>query len=139
VVSIVVLSHGGLAAGLVQAAQMIMGLQEDLSAVELTPEDSVESFSERVHTVIGQRTDDGLLLLVDLKGGTPSHVASVLVRDRSCPCLAGVNLPMLLEALTLRSGGVGANSISEQVLGVAKAGVVDLGAEVRRILEHRGG
>ena len=95
---IVVAAHGVLAGALVASAEMICGPLADVHAVDLHPEDSPESFSERLLDVAGSGAG-GLLILTDLVGGTPHNVA--LVATRGLPgavLISGVNLAVLIEA-----------------------------------------
>ncbi|MEW6523046.1 MAG: PTS sugar transporter subunit IIA [Bacillota bacterium] len=126
--TIAVAGHGRFASGLVDASRMIFGEQEALVAVELFPEDTPEAFYRRLSDAVSG--SDQLLLLVDVKGGTPSNVSALLVKEKGCHCVAGANLPMLLEALGARMGGLDAASVARQALQAGLEGVMDYGAEV---------
>jgi PTS system mannose-specific IIA component len=101
---IVVVSHGRLAAALLASAKMICGRIPDAVAVCLKPEDSPETYRDRLMAAIG--TDrKPVLILADIQGGTPYNVSSVLAGHAvtTGPELAlvcGVNLGMLLEVVT---------------------------------------
>jgi mannose/fructose-specific phosphotransferase system component IIA len=96
---IVVAGHGDLADALVSSAHLICGMVEDLHAVGLRPDDSPESFGERLTTATA--TDDPVLVLTDLVGGTPHNVAlAVARRQPSAVLISGVNLAVLIEAAT---------------------------------------
>jgi PTS system mannose-specific IIA component len=104
VVGIVVVTHGEMAAGLIQAAEMIVGKQEQLSPVHLLEMDAVEGLMERVEESIGQNdTGEGILLLVDLPGASPFNACARLAMQREgLKLISGVNLPMLAELLVQR-------------------------------------
>lgn len=96
---IVVAAHGDLADAFVSAARLICGQSADLHAVGLRPDDSPESFGERLEAACGP--DEPVLLLTDLVGGTPHNVAMAVARRRSSAVLiSGVNLAVLVEAAT---------------------------------------
>jgi mannose/fructose-specific phosphotransferase system component IIA len=96
---IVVAAHGELADAFVSAAQLICGVLHDLHAVALRPDDSPESFSERLSAVMSG--DDPVLVLTDLVGGTPHNVALALARRLpAATVISGVNLAVLVEAAT---------------------------------------
>ena len=96
---IVVAAHGELADAFVSAAQLICGVLHDLHAVGLRPDDSPESFAERLSTVAGG--DGPLLILTDLVGGTPHNVALTIARRLpAATVISGVNLAVLVEAAT---------------------------------------
>jgi mannose/fructose-specific phosphotransferase system component IIA len=96
---IVVAAHGDLADALVSAARLIGGAIEDLHAVGLRPDDSPESFGERLSAV--SPADRPLLILTDLVGGTPHNVALTIARRLPAAfVISGVNLAVLVEAAT---------------------------------------
>jgi len=96
---IVVAGHGDLADALVSSAQLICGMVDDLHAVGLRPDDSPESFGERLGAVTA--TDGPVLILTDLVGGTPHNVALAARRRQPAAVLiSGVNLAVLIEAAT---------------------------------------
>ncbi|MBI3750921.1 MAG: hypothetical protein HY263_04595 [Chloroflexi bacterium] len=95
---IVVAGHGDLAAAFASAAQMICGSIPMLAAVGLQPEDSPESFMERL-AAAAPDAGEPLLILTDLVGGTPHNVSLALARRRpSAVVISGVNLAVLMEA-----------------------------------------
>lgn len=96
---IVVAGHGDLADAFVSSAQLICGIIADLHAVGLRPEDSPEGFAERLNAACG--SDDPVLILTDLVGGTPHNVALAVARRHPAAVLiSGVNLAVLVEAAT---------------------------------------
>jgi PTS system mannose-specific IIA component len=104
-VHIVVVTHGGLAKELANTVQLIVGTQEKLDAVCLELHEGIEDLKKKIMTVIHPETvsADGYLILVDMFGGTPSNVSLELSQSFPIRVVTGVNLPMLLEALTHRS------------------------------------
>lgn len=104
-VGIIVVSHGNMAEGMLDAARMIVGEMEGIVAVSLKEEDAVENLMDRISDAIGGvDTGDGVLLLVDVFGASPFNASSrlAMVRDK-IEVISGVNLPMLLELAIQRS------------------------------------
>lgn len=101
--AIVLVGHGDISNGFLSAAEMIVGEQEFFEAVPLTPEDTPESYLEKLNQVTRQYQE--VLVLADIRGGTPSNVASYLVMQKNCIMLTGINLPILLEILIDRMAG----------------------------------
>jgi mannose/fructose/sorbose-specific phosphotransferase system IIA component len=96
---IVVAAHGDLADAFLSSARLICGLLDDVHAVALQPEDSPESFAERLEAACA--TDRPILVLTDLVGGTPHNVALAFTRRHpSAVLISGVNLAVLVEAAT---------------------------------------
>lgn len=104
-IQLLVTTHGGLAEALVQTAEKIVGKQMQLSTVCLEMHEGSEDLIRKLLGVIapeGKPSGD-FLVLADMFGGTPSNVALLLSRQHSIQVLTGVNLPMLLEAITHRN------------------------------------
>ena len=101
---IVIVTHGDLAQGLLQAARMIMGEVPGTSAVALQEEQGIESLQGEIEKALaGVDQGDGVLILVDLVGASPFNVSSQLAAAREdVEVVTGVNLPMLLETALQR-------------------------------------
>ena len=102
-INLILISHGAFAAGVREAAEMILGPQENLEVFGLYPGDTVETFSLKLEQAIDAFGDpDHTLILADLPSGTPSNTAMLMVMKRHVDARSGYNLPALLELLTLR-------------------------------------
>ena len=102
-IGIVLVSHGRFAAELLRSAELIIGEQKDVATFGLEQGDSVDELRVAVRNAIRTLDDgSGVLVLTDLFGGSPSNVAAANMRDLSYYSLTGINLPMLIEALTMR-------------------------------------
>lgn len=117
-INIVVVSHGELGAGLIQAAEMIAGPCEGLFSVPLLPGESPEGFGDRLKQALLPIEDQETLVLIDLFGGTPYNVAARLVLKPNVECVTGANLPMLLESVMSRDGC----SLPELAESISRAG-----------------
>jgi PTS system mannose-specific IIA component len=98
---IVVVTHGQLAAELVNSAEMIVGDLPHFVAVSLGWHDDVDHQREEIGGAI-QRVQEqagegsGVLVLSDMFGGTPANLAVTFVSPR-VEVITGVNLPMLIK------------------------------------------
>ena len=103
-VGLVVATHGRLAAELVATAEQIVGHVEAAATVSLepgaSPQEIREKMREAVHSV---DQGDGVIIMADLFGGTPCKESLMLCKTGKLEVLAGVNLPMLLKANSLRA------------------------------------
>ncbi len=98
-VGLVVVTHGGLAEELVRTAGLIMGPAEQVAAVGFYPHDREDEMLEKLRGAVKSvDTGDGVLILVDMFGGTPSNLSLRLMRTGHVEVVTGVNLPMLLKA-----------------------------------------
>jgi mannose PTS system EIIA component len=102
-VGLVVAAHGRLAEELVATAEQIVGPISDVKTVGIepgsTPDVIRQKMREAVHAL---DSGEGVLVLADLFGGTPCKESLMLVNREHLEVLAGVNLPMLLKAASLR-------------------------------------
>jgi len=98
---IVIIAHAPLASALRQCAAHVFAEQvDDVVAVDVMPDASVAQSVALARQAAGRFADVPLLLLTDVLGATPCNVARQLQEGRSARLLAGVNLPMLLRAMT---------------------------------------
>jgi mannose/fructose/sorbose-specific phosphotransferase system IIA component len=122
---IVIAAHGDLATALLSAAELICGACDDVEAIALLPEDSPESFAERLAAAVGA-PDLPLLVLTDLVGGTPHNVALQVVRRRtSAYVISGVNLAVVMEAAM--SIDVLDSAAVDRLVELGRRGLVDAG------------
>ncbi len=139
-IELILVSHGSFAAGLREAAEMILGEQEQLHVLGLYQGDSPDGFSQKLEELIQESQDcKNVLVLSDLQSGTPYNAGMVMAMKQGSACIAGTNLPMLLEILSLRD-----EMEMEELLQVAcstgKSGIVnstDLLANYKRKEESK--
>lgn len=103
-IGLVVVAHGDLGGALVKSAEMILGPQGRVYCVSISSLSvQIEDLRDDLLVMIDKAEDgQGVLLLTDLFGGTPSNLAISTLGIRNVEVIAGVNLPMILKALTLR-------------------------------------
>ena len=102
-----ILTHGGLAKELLAAAQKISGELPGFAALSLDWDVSLETARENVVAALASLDQgEGVLILTDMFGGTPCNVAAALMDYGRVEMLTGVNLPMLVRALTYRDKGL---------------------------------
>lgn len=97
-IGIVVVSHGRLADEFVAAAEHVLGPQEQMRAVAIGPHDDMEARrGDILDAVQAVDTGDGVVIVTDLFGGTPSNLAISIMNQVKVEVIAGVNLPMLVK------------------------------------------
>ena len=102
-IGVVVVTHGQLATELVNAAEMIVGDLPQFTAVSIGWHDEVNDAREEIAQAIERvRGEEGVLLLTDMFGGTPSNLGMTFLETDRLEVITGVNLPMLLKAGSLR-------------------------------------
>ena len=102
-IGLVICCHGNMGQGMRGAAEMIVGAQQQLTVVSVNPGVGGNEILESLTSAIKEVDDgDGVLLLTDLFGGTPTNIACALLGEASIEVVTGFNLPLLIRALTSR-------------------------------------
>ena len=130
-INIVIVSHANLGDALIRAAEMIAGPAESLYSVPLLPDDSPESFGEKLETVLQDVKGQETLILIDLFGGTPYNVAARQVLKEHVECVTGANLPMLLELVMSRDDAT-LSQLAEDIAQAGQGSVKNLGPMLRK-------
>ena len=104
-IGILVLTHEDLGDHLIRCAAHVVGTEPpQLMHLSVFPQDDPDEVLFNAHALIKQLdSGDGVLVLSDICGATPCNIASRLVQPGKVECVAGVNLPMLVRALTYRN------------------------------------
>jgi PTS system mannose-specific IIA component len=102
-IGVVLVTHAGLACELLAAAEMVVGPLEMAEAVGIHTGDNVDSIRISIESAIGRVNADGVLLMTDMFGGTPSNMSISFLEENRVEVLTGVNLPMLIKFFSDRS------------------------------------
>jgi mannose PTS system EIIA component len=102
-IGLVIVAHGRLASEFRSALEHVVGPQDKIATVSIGPEDNIEGcrkdIMEAVHDV---SNGQGVIILTDMFGGTPSNLAISALNHGEVEVLAGVNLPMLIKLARVR-------------------------------------
>ena len=113
---ILILTHNGWGLELLKSVQIIVGEISNVHEVALNAEDSLPEYLERVKTQIEQlEWQENLLILTDIKGGTPSNVALRLSKDYKVVAISGLCASMLLEAVMKQETGGFTRGIAQEI------------------------
>ncbi len=97
-IGIVLVTHGQLAEEFLSAMVHIVGEQKNIAAICIQPEDDMEQRRDDILKAVKKVEDgDGVILLTDMFGGTPSNLAISVMGEGEVEVIAGVNLPMLIQ------------------------------------------
>ena len=108
------MTHGNLAMELIKVMEHVVGVQEQVAAVSIGPDDDMEQRRLDILQSV-QSVDDGLgvIILTDMFGGTPSNLAISIMEQANIDIIAGVNLPMLIKLASVRSTETIIESVSQ--------------------------
>jgi len=113
---------------------MILHKIDKATAVVLEENEAPETMRDEItETIDSLNTEEGVIVLLDLFGGTPSNVSASLIKDLNIEVVSGVNLPMLLEII-LRRDSSNLKELGKVAVKAGKEGIVS----VNELLEKRG-
>ncbi len=109
---------------------MILGQQNGVVTIKLMPSMNLEALEAELREAI-ERVDQGagVMVMIDLFGGTPSNAAALCLRSHDCAIVTGVNLPMVLETLLAADGAGSLEELSRVAIDAGRAGIVDVAAK----------
>ena len=97
-IGIILVTHGRLADEFVHAMEHVVGPQVDVATVCIGPSDDMEQRRKDIANAIKLvDSGNGVVMLTDLFGGTPSNLAISLLQRGKTEVIAGINLPMLIR------------------------------------------
>jgi len=118
-IGLVLVTHGRLAVELVSALEHVVGSQENVATVCIGPDDDMEQRRTEIMKSTKDVDDgDGVIVLTDMFGGTPSNLAISIMDNGKIEVIAGVNLPMLIKLASIRD----ADTLLEAATGAQDAG-----------------
>lgn len=118
-IGMVLVTHGALAHEFKSALEHVVGPQDFVEAIAIGPEDDMEQRREDiVRAVDSADQGQGVVILTDMFGGTPSNLAISIMQQREVEVIAGVNLPMLVKLARIRADF----DIKKAVVAAAEAG-----------------
>ena len=118
-IGLVLVTHGRLAEEFLAAMQHIVGSQDYVATVCIGPDDDMETRRNEIMCKVKQAdTGNGVIVLTDMFGGTPSNLAISIMDKANVEIIAGVNLPMLIKLAALRKDC----NLKDAVIGAQDAG-----------------
>jgi mannose PTS system EIIA component len=116
-IGLVLVTHGRLAVEFVQALEHVVGPQPNVTAICIGPEDDMEQRRQDIIDAVAAADEgDGVVLLTDMFGGTPSNLAISVLDKGQVEVIAGINLPMLIKLAGLRSTATLSEAVNQAQL-----------------------
>ncbi len=102
-IGMVLVTHGRLAEELIAALEHVVGSQPNIISMCIGPDDDMEQRRQEILESASKADEgDGVVLLTDMFGGTPSNLAISVMDNANVEIIAGVNLPMLIKLASVR-------------------------------------
>ena len=113
-IGLVLVTHGRLALEFIDALEHIVGPQPNVAAICIGPDDDMEERrKEIIDSVKAADQGEGVVLLTDMFGGTPSNLAISVLDQGRVEVIAGLNLPMLIKLASVRGRDSLKNSVAQ--------------------------
>ena len=123
-IGLVVATHGNLGEALLETVAMIIGPADLARAISLSRDHSPEVLHDQLAAAVAAvDQNQGVLVAVDMFGGTPANVGMTLLEPGRVELLTGVNLPMLIKFFTYRER-MTLPELVELLQGYARDGIV---------------
>ncbi len=118
-IGLVLVTYGRLAEEMISATEHVIGAQRNIRAICIGPDDDMEQRRSDIVQAVSEVDDgDGVILLIDMFGGTPSNLAISIMDKPNVEVIAGVNLPMLIKLASVRES----ESLADAVASAQEAG-----------------
>lgn len=103
-IGILVVTHSNLGSSLIETVEFILGEKQDhLASVSINIQEDPEELRKKIKSGIAKvACDNGIIILTDMFGGTPSNLSYSFLEEGRIEVLSGVNLPILLKAVNSR-------------------------------------
>jgi mannose PTS system EIIA component len=103
-IGILVVAHANLGATLIETVEFILGSkQEQMMSISIDIQQNPEHLRKKIKQGISRvMSDKGVIILTDMFGGTPSNLSYSFLEEGTVEVISGVNLPILLRAVTAR-------------------------------------
>jgi PTS system mannose-specific IIA component len=125
-IGMILVTHGDLAVEFVKAMEHVVGAQSGVATVCIGPSDDMEQRRHEIADAIREvDSGEGVVVLTDLFGGTPSNLAISLMETGKVEVIAGINLPMLIRlakarrCMTLREAASAARDAGRNYITIA--------------------
>jgi len=103
-IGLVIVTHGGLAQEFRNALEHVVGPQQALKAIAIGPDDDIEARRlDILDAVRDVNNGNGVIILTDMFGGTPSNLAISVMDETKAEVIAGISLPILVKLASIRS------------------------------------
>ncbi len=104
-IGVVIATHAHIAEAMLATARRVIQYDGKAAAVEILEADTTASYEQRLRQAVTEvEQPQGVLVLTDMFGGTPSNVSMTLHESNRIEVLTGANLPMVIKALQLSGG-----------------------------------
>ena len=126
-VKIFIAAHGNLANSLINSVELIVGKQKNLYAISNEKSYSLTHLQYKIKTLLSNVIDqDGVLILTDMMGGSPNNASLRMLDDFKVEIISGVNLPMLLSAISAIKNSQDISQLADKVFTEGQKSIINI-------------
>ncbi|WP_196601268.1 PTS sugar transporter subunit IIA [Pectinatus frisingensis] len=135
-IGVLIATHGDLGKGLLETSGMLYGKAEKVEVLGLSIGESIIDFRRNFEdAIIRLNPAEGLLVLVDIVGGSPYNTAFAFLSRYNFQLISGINMPMLLEILSLKDTSVDAKQLAVKCMNSGRDNIKLLNVDIIRKMQ----
>ena len=132
--TVILVSHGGMAKGMVESTTMLIGDQPDLDFITFEPGEGPDDLTAKVEKRLKEELEKGdVIIMTDIPNGTPFNCVSRLMEHYKFRHLTGMNLPMVIDVVSQRGEDADADALCEGTLEPSKDAIIDVNAWMKEL------
>lgn len=136
-IGILIATHGNLSKELLETSKMLYGIANKLEVLGLKTGESIDIFRKNFeNSIVRLNPDDGLIVLVDIVGGSPYNTAFSFLSKYNFQLISGVNMPMLLELISLQNSSLDINQLTTICINSGRNNIKLLNASIIKKMQN---
>jgi len=126
-IGIILVTHGSFGSELIKTAEMIVGKQDFIETISMQEGSSLSSIADEIEASIEKYATTGAIVFTDMFGGSPSNISMAYLGSKNVEVVSGVNLPMLVKAISVRKENKSLSAICDDCAESGKASIIVAG------------
>ncbi|ADD68086.1 PTS system fructose subfamily IIA component [Denitrovibrio acetiphilus DSM 12809] len=126
-IGLILVTHGSFGSELIKTAEMIVGKQDSIETISMQEGASLSSIADEIESSIEKYSTSGAIVFTDMFGGSPSNISMAYLGSKNVEVVSGVNLPMLIKAISVRKENKSLSAICEDCAESGKASIIVAG------------
>lgn len=133
-ITVILVSHGSMAKGMVESTTMLIGEQPNLTFITFEPGDGPDDLTAKVEERLNAALAEGeAIIMTDIPNGTPFNCVSRLMEHHQFRHLTGMNLPMVIDVVSQLSEEASAAELCEGTLEPSREAIIDVNAWMKEL------
>jgi len=126
-IGIIMVTHGSFGSELIKTAEMIVGKQDAIETISMQEGSSLSTIADDIEAAIEKYANTGAIVFTDMFGGSPSNISMAYLGSKNVEVVSGVNLPMLIKAISVRKENKSLSAICEDCAESGKTSIIVAG------------